>query len=456
GILRSKLKEVQSDVNKFPYDSKKKELVVTLEEFNEALNEEEKFLSQKAKVDWLCEESIDGSKIADEFVKHFENFLGQGTPVQHLDSLDNIFTKTLTKEEADYMVKDVSEQEIKAAMFSIDDFKEFFKSRKLLKEVNSTLISLIPKVYHPKLGRNIQDNILLTRKLLKGYNRNGGSKRCALKIDIAKAYDTVSWEFLRNVLIKFGFHTRMVDWIYTCISSSTFSICVNGEINGEYSVKVIKDSIDKFSRVSGLELNMNKSTIFFGNVKIRDQRSILNVIPFKVRKFLVKYLGVPLITKRLGREECKQLIVKVRNKIDDWKNKSLSYTGRMQLIASILNSMQVYWASVFLLPKSTPKSKGGLGFKELVVAGCGNVFSVSGIKPKSILSTLWVMIWNDEWESVFLEINNIPVPTLSDTNDKAMWRCNNGDLTKFTIRQTWNDYRGNYPEVKWKNLVWFS
>ncbi|GJZ89850.1 RNA-directed DNA polymerase, eukaryota, reverse transcriptase zinc-binding domain protein [Tanacetum coccineum] len=223
--LRSKLKEVQSDVNKFPYDSKKKELVVTLEEFNEALNEEEKFLSQKAKVDWLCEESIDGSKIADEFVKHFENFLGQGTPVQHLDSLDNIFTNTLTTEEASAMVNDVSDQEIKTTMFSIDDckapvpdgyiaclfkkawlvigndvclaIKEFFKSENLLKVVNSTLIALIPKVHHPKpsafiQGRNIQDNILLTQELLKGYNRKGGSKICALKIDIAKAYDTLS------------------------------------------------------------------------------------------------------------------------------------------------------------------------------------------------------------------------------------------------------------------------
>ncbi|GKE14880.1 RNA-directed DNA polymerase, eukaryota, reverse transcriptase zinc-binding domain protein, partial [Tanacetum coccineum] len=218
------------------------------------------------------------------------------------------------------MVTDVTDQEIKNAMFGIDDskapgpdgytacifkkawsvignevclaIKEFFRSGKLLKEVNSTLIALIPKVHHPKFviefrsitccnvlykyiskiltnrikgclsnlvnlnqsafiqGRNIQDNILLTNKLLKGYDRKCSSKRCALKIDIAKAYDT--------------------------------------------SVKIIKDSIDEFSRVSGLEPNLNKSTIYFRNVN--DQRSILNVLPFKFGKFLVKFLGVPLIT----------------------------------------------------------------------------------------------------------------------------------------------------------------
>nr|GEW80701.1 RNA-directed DNA polymerase, eukaryota, reverse transcriptase zinc-binding domain protein [Tanacetum cinerariifolium] len=37
-----------------------------------------------------------------------------------------------------------------------------------------------------------------------------------------------------NVLIKFGFHLKMVDWIYTCISSLAFSICVNGEVNGYF------------------------------------------------------------------------------------------------------------------------------------------------------------------------------------------------------------------------------
>ncbi|GKD80902.1 hypothetical protein Tco_1347741, partial [Tanacetum coccineum] len=71
--------------------------------------------------------------------------------------------------------------------------KEFFRNGKLLREVNSTLIALIPKVVQAfNVRRSIQDNILLTQELLKGYNRKGGPKRCSLKIDIAKAYDTVN------------------------------------------------------------------------------------------------------------------------------------------------------------------------------------------------------------------------------------------------------------------------
>ncbi|GJU57111.1 RNA-directed DNA polymerase, eukaryota, reverse transcriptase zinc-binding domain protein [Tanacetum coccineum] len=57
-------------------------------------------------------------------------------------------------------------------------------------------------------GRQIHDNIIIAQELLKGYNRNSGPKRCSLKIDIAKAYDNITWEFLINVLIMFCFHDK--------------------------------------------------------------------------------------------------------------------------------------------------------------------------------------------------------------------------------------------------------
>ncbi|GJW72836.1 hypothetical protein Tco_0132206 [Tanacetum coccineum] len=65
----------------------------------------------------------------------------------------------------------------------------------------------------------------------------------------------------------------------------------------------------------------------------------------------VKYLGVPLISSRLLNKDCKILVEKARNRIGDWKNKSLSFAGRLQLCKSVISSMQVYWASVLVLPK---------------------------------------------------------------------------------------------------------
>ncbi|GJT97882.1 RNA-directed DNA polymerase, eukaryota, reverse transcriptase zinc-binding domain protein [Tanacetum coccineum] len=121
------------------------------------------------------------------------------------------------------------------------------------------------------------------------------------------------------------------------------------------SVKVIKASLDKYSNVTWLKPNMSKSTIFFGNVDIGERNIILDIIPFQIGTFPMRYLRVPLITKILGKDECKQLVDKVKQKVGDWKNKFISYAGRVQLIASVLGSMQVYWAYVFLLSMSVVK-----------------------------------------------------------------------------------------------------
>ncbi|GJU41490.1 RNA-directed DNA polymerase, eukaryota, reverse transcriptase zinc-binding domain protein [Tanacetum coccineum] len=61
-----------------------------------------------------------------------------------------------------------------------------------------------------------------------------GPKRCSMKIDIQKAYDTVNWKFLENALRLFGFHTKMVHWIMTCVATPSYTICLNGERHGYF------------------------------------------------------------------------------------------------------------------------------------------------------------------------------------------------------------------------------
>lgn len=53
--------------------------------------------------------------------------------------------------------------------------------------------------------RYIQDNILLSHEILHGYHNNKGPKRCTVKVDLRKAYDTVRWEEIDFVLNKIGF-----------------------------------------------------------------------------------------------------------------------------------------------------------------------------------------------------------------------------------------------------------
>ncbi|GJX90604.1 hypothetical protein Tco_0343930 [Tanacetum coccineum] len=98
-------------------------------------------------------------------------------------------------------------------------------------------------------------------------------------------------------------------------------------------------------------MSLPKSTTFFSNVCNHVKISILNIMPFSEGKLPVKYLRVPLISSKLLIRDCIVLVEKATNRIGDWKNKSVSFAGRLQLCKSLISSLHVYWTSVFILPK---------------------------------------------------------------------------------------------------------
>ena len=53
-------------------------------------------------------------------------------------------------------------------------------------------------------------------------------KYVVLKIDLSKAYDRVSWTFLRIVLSKMGFTIPFITWIMSTLSSVYFGLLING------------------------------------------------------------------------------------------------------------------------------------------------------------------------------------------------------------------------------------
>ncbi|KAK4383871.1 Transposon TX1 uncharacterized protein [Sesamum angolense] len=205
--------------------------------------------------------------ISNEFVAYYQRLLGgdRTDRAMNLRYLRPWARHIVTDEEASLLTRPITKDDVKTAVFDIEEdrapgpdgytlgfFKaawpvvweettaavmDFFTTGRLLKQVNATLITLIPKpiadCFVP--GRSISDNVLLAQELFLGYNQCRLPPRCALKVDLRKAYDTVEWDFLLATLQLFGFPPTFNKWIAECVTSPHFSLYLNGEIHGFFA-----------------------------------------------------------------------------------------------------------------------------------------------------------------------------------------------------------------------------
>lgn len=84
-------------------------------------------------------------------------------------------------------------------------------------------------------GRLLLENVLLATELVNGYHKPHGSGRSTIKLDISKAFDTVRWIFITDVLRATGVPSQFIRWIYLCISTASFSVAINGELAGFFT-----------------------------------------------------------------------------------------------------------------------------------------------------------------------------------------------------------------------------
>lgn len=82
------------------------------------------------------------------------------------------------------------------------------------------------------------------------------------------------------------------------------------------------------------------------------RKAILEQFPFTTGTLPVRYLGLPLLTKRMTVNDYMPLLEKIRRRISNWTAGSLSFAGRLQLIASVILSLTNFWMAAYRLPKS--------------------------------------------------------------------------------------------------------
>ena len=84
-------------------------------------------------------------------------------------------------------------------------------------------------------GRLLLENVLLASELVNGYHRTTLSNSATIKFDISKAFDTVKWSFITAVLKAMGLPIQFIHWIRICISTASFSVSVNGSLEGFFT-----------------------------------------------------------------------------------------------------------------------------------------------------------------------------------------------------------------------------
>ena len=50
-----------------------------------------------------------------------------------------------------------------------------------------------------------------------------------LKLDLARAFDSISWPFLFEVLCQYGFGNRFLDWLAILLLSASTKVLLNGK-----------------------------------------------------------------------------------------------------------------------------------------------------------------------------------------------------------------------------------
>lgn len=100
------------------------------------------------------------------------------------------------------------------------------------KIIASRLKVLLPLIISPEQtgyveDRQITDGIILTHEIIHSLKQTK-KPGMLLKIDLSKAFDSLSWVFIKKKLNAFGFDPSWIRWVMSLISSSFFLVLING------------------------------------------------------------------------------------------------------------------------------------------------------------------------------------------------------------------------------------
>jgi hypothetical protein len=228
-------------------------------------------------------------------------------------------------------------------------------------------------------GRCIQDNFIYVRALLRRLHRSK-TPSLLLKLDISKAFDSVSWTYLLDMLRMRGFGPRWRNWIAAFLSTASSRVLFNGEEGASIAhrrglrqgdplspllfilameplprlfamateagllsplagsircslyaddvalfikpaaaeISLTKAILQVFGEVSGLVVNLSKSQAIPIRCDDINIDNLLQPVGLRVSTLPCTYLGMPLSLRRLRKIDIQPLTDKIAARLGHW------------------------------------------------------------------------------------------------------------------------------------------
>ncbi|GJS28157.1 putative RNA-directed DNA polymerase [Tanacetum coccineum] len=202
------------------------------------------------------------------------------------------------------------------------------------------------------------------------WEKKKKEKLFIMKVDFEKAFDSLDWKFLDHIMEQMGFTNKWRRWIHGCLDSTFGSVFVNGSPTKEFkiqkglrqgdplspwsleNVKNLCRILRCFHLASGLKVNFFKSKFFGVGVTNNDTHTFASILNLQPSSFPCTYLGLPIGANMCKSRHWKPIIDKFHKRLSSWKDKNLSYGGRLTLLKSVLGALGIYFFSLFNAPVS--------------------------------------------------------------------------------------------------------
>lgn len=122
-------------------------------------------------------------------------------------------------------------------------------------------------------------------------------------------------------------------------------IFINGSLE---SMQRVLQILHEFELRSGLAVSMQKSSFFSSGLSEHEITAIEVSTGMQNSSLPMRYLGVPMCTKKLNLLNCEPLLQQIKARLSSWSAKSLSFAGRLLLIKTVITGITTFWCSSFM------------------------------------------------------------------------------------------------------------